>query len=147
MIQITQAIVAAARQIDTESGASDLTRKILEYPLRIREQQSIVRTAKTNLDAAKTNMAMEESTLISEISSEQNPDTLKPKYSNAEARQAELKKRMNESNDYKMVAMTNGEAEEVFFNASYDLQQLEGEFKAHCTAGEILAARLKFMGS
>lgn len=141
---VAQAIAAAAKQLEQDTGAGDMSKRILEFPTKIREQQKIVRVAKEVYDDAKGNLSQAEAAIVSDIAGTLD-DKGKPKFSNAESRKAEFEKRGRTDPDYQAALQAFDIAEEKYSSAQFDLQLLQDEFAAHRTVGDILAGRLKMM--
>jgi len=138
---IIEAMRTAKQQLIDNMGIDRFQERILDYPKWIREQQDQMTALSQQMKAAKSNLVAAEGLLLAEITAEIVP-TGKAKYSNKEAREAELARRKQFDPECLAALKQYNEAEEAFNAAQFDLQQLQDEFRAYLTAGELLAAKI-----
>ncbi len=144
-MEIAEAIKKAKRDMINEMGIDSFKNKLLNYPEQIRDQEKTITSLSQELKAAKGNLLAAEGLIMAEIVDETNLVTGKPKYSNKEAREAELAQRKQNDMEYVAALEHFNKAEEVYSSAQFDLKQLEDEFAAHKTAGQILAAKISLL--
>jgi len=131
----------AARTILDSYNTENLRHSLMEYPKRIKEARQEVNQAKKAWKDAELERATLEAELILAISVETN-EKGKPKYSNAEARSAELLRRKNTDPRYLQVAGKVAEAEAAFYEAQDTLQMLLDEYQSARIVARLIAGEL-----
>lgn len=97
--------------------------EILELPEKISKTQKEILEITDDITIAKNDMSITEARITTDIITEINPDTDKPRYSNETARKNELQTRLRKDDDYKEKQATyNGH------KASMELKQVKLEF-------------------
>jgi len=144
-MDLQEVIKQAKRELVKEMGIDPMITKIQEYPRKIREQQGKITALSQAMDAAKSNLMAAEGVLMAVITTEINPDTNKPRFSNKEARDAELNQKKLTDPEYRAALRQFNDAEEAYKSALFDLKMLEDEFKAHCTTGGMMASKLSLL--
>lgn len=132
------------KELEKQLDVDGFTANIMALPEKIRVQQEVYKEARTAFETAKSNLVNAESMLMTVITAETN-DNGKPKFSNDTLRRAELELRKNSDRDYneawELYKAALGEME----NEQFRLEQLQNEFKAYQTVGNLLSARLSLM--
>lgn len=113
--------------------------KLHQYPGLILDQKRKVRTCREVFGEAEANRSMREAELLSEIASEPNPATGKPMFSNAESRQAELKKRQDKDPDYQDYLREKRQAEMALNQAEDELEKLQNEYKSWLFVSDLVS--------
>lgn len=130
--------------ISTKEALSQLNieqvkEKLHQYPGLILDQKRKVRTCREAFSEAEANQSMRVAELLSEIASESNPATGKPMFSNAESRQAELKKRQNNDADYQDYLREKRQAEMALNQAEDELEKLQNEYKSWLFVSDLVS--------
>lgn len=142
---LAERVVVAANEIEQQLGLEYIVRRLMELPGQIRMQQDAVAAAKQAVEQAKGELELAEAILTVEISEAKDPRTGKALFSNAEARKAELAKRMATSQEYQAAAQTLAAAEEAHRSAQFDLDLLVNEFSAIRNVAALQARRLEII--
>jgi malonyl CoA-acyl carrier protein transacylase len=142
-ILLTAAIRDAALQVSENLGVQRLIDNVTSYPAKIREQQAVVSGCRRALDDAKAEVEQAKAILFAMVASE--TENGKARYSNKEAREAEVAVRMNRDSMYIEARNHYRSAEEDYNAAQFDLQGLDNEFKAHVKAADLVSAQLNLL--
>lgn len=137
----------AVEAILAEYETKTLKAKLLEFPALIKQQKQKVRAASQALKDAEQAKAEAEANLVVAISSEVNPNTGKPMYSNAEARNAELTNRRKTDPAYQASLRAAREAEWAANEAQSELEQLLDQFKAYRYVADLAARELALLAA
>lgn len=121
--------------------------KLLEFPGMIRKQKADLRNARGVYNDAAQEEAMIEADLAANIAAENNPNTLKPMFSNDKARQAELMRRKMASEGYRAAAATARTAEYRMNELQDGLEALQDKFKAYRYVVRLTAEELALFAS
>src|SRR5690606_17404399 len=144
-LAVVEQAVMAAREIEQHLGLDYLVQRLMELPGQIRMQQEAVAAAKQAVEQARSELELAEAVLTAEIGEAKDMKTGKPLFPNAEARKAELQKRMAASEEYQAAAKALAEAEEAHRRAQFYLDLLVNEFSAARNVAAIQARRLELI--
>lgn len=139
MSTIVEAILA---DLETKT----LKAKLREYPALLRRQKSIVAEKRQTLEDSKAARQALEAEMVAEIAAETNGNG-KPKFSNAEARAAELVNRKKQNPAYQEAEKACREAEWAANEAQFDLEKLIDEFKAYRYVVDLTARELALLAA
>jgi hypothetical protein len=132
-----------AEDILYDLNTTTIKSKLIDfYPDKIMDLKGKVRDARDRYKDAEADRAAEEANILAEIADEKDPATSKAKYSNNEARNAELLKRKRANKDYKIAAGVVRDAEQVLNRAEDELEACQNKFKATMFVAQILAAEV-----
>jgi hypothetical protein len=104
--------------------------QLLDFPDQIYRQKEKIRSLRQVFKDADSERALREADIASEIASETNPDTGKPVYSNAAARDDERLKRLARDPEYQQLLKKVREASMAVESAQDELERIENKFKA-----------------
>lgn len=124
-----------------------LKARLREYPALIRRQKSIVSEKRQALEDAKTVRQTMEAEMVAVIATEMNGNTGKPKFSNAEARAAELISRKRQNPACQEAEKVCREAEWALNEAQFELEKLIDEFKAYRYVVDLTARELALLAT
>jgi len=136
--------VEAINALLTAYNTENLRHSLMEYPRRIREARQAVNQARKALKDAELERATIEAELVLAISTETD-EKGKTKYSNAEARAAELLRRKASDPRYLEADQKVSMAEAEFNEASDTLQQLIDEYQSLRFAARLVVAELSML--
>lgn len=142
--EITAAIREAAIQVSDQLGVQRMIDGITSYPEKIRAQQTAVAECRRTFEDAKAEIEQAKAILFAQVTSEDNGNG-KPKYSNKEAREAEVTARMKDDAMCIFARNKLRGAEEDYNAAQFDLQRLDNEFRAHTKAADLVAAQINLL--
>jgi hypothetical protein len=123
-------------------NTEQLKNRLSEYPQKILDQKGRARDARDRYKDAEADRATEEAAILAEIADEKDPATGKAKFSNAEARNAELLKRRRANKDYQITAGVVRDAEQVLNREEDELEAVQNKFKATMFVAQIIAAEV-----
>lgn len=123
-----------------------LKAKLREYPALLRRQKNIVAEKRQALEDAKAARQALEAEMVAEIAAKTNGNG-KPKFSNAEARAAELINRKRQNPAYQEAEKACREAEWALNEAQFDLEKLIDEFKAYRYVVDLTARELALLAA
>ena len=133
MLQIkVETAKAISNQLVGEKNLHGLRSKLIEFPEQIGEQQKVINEATKTLTETRMNLKEVEAGLMIEISDEVNDKTGKAKYSNAEARNAELQVRRRHTPEYQAyknaeMDLTSAQTELTILTQKYEAYKLVTE--------------------
>lgn len=140
-----KAVYDAAKKVYQEMGADEIEQKLKDIPRQIAQQKQVVKIKRDEFADIQDDKNKEEALLASMIASELN-QLNKPKYSNAEARNAELFIRKQNSPEYIQAEAKFKKAEKELSDAVYKLEQLQDEFKSLRMVARIVCKKLALFG-
>lgn len=112
-------------------NTEQLRERLMEFPRRIKEQKAVVREAREEAEGLRRELEVVEAELFTDIQSEIDGDTNKPKFSNEKAREAELKRRKANDPEYSEKAEEVRQAERKQAEQQDYLEQLIDEYKSY----------------
>lgn len=104
--------------------------RLSSLPVAIRKQKDELADAKRSLAEAQNAKTEVEAMLTALIAAEVNPETGKPRFTNAQMRSAELVHRQKESTEYQAAKKECDRAEAFASSMQFNLEQLWDEFRA-----------------
>lgn len=122
-----------------------MKQKLFDFPGLIRAQKEKAEAARRALKEAQTTVTMLEAEIVAVISAAVDPTSMKPVYSNAEARTAELTRRKADNPTYKVASLALKAAERDVSSAQFDLERLQDEFKAYRYVVDLTARELALL--
>lgn len=140
-------IRSAAAAINDQLGVDSIREKLTNLPMQINGHQAAVFAAKGAVADAEQMVLAAKAELQAAIALETNPATLKPMFSNAEAREAELIRRQVADPGYKAAMARLRKAQEVYSQAQSAVEQLQNEFAAVKAVAHLVAGQLQLLGS
>ena len=140
-------IRAAATAINDQLGVDSIRQKLDELPMQIKGHQNAVFAARQAVAFTEQQVLAAKAELQAAIAVEINPSTGKPLFSNAETREAELIRRQMASPGYQAAAIQLIEAQEVYSQAQFEVEQLQNEFAAARSLANMVAGQLQLLGS
>lgn len=123
---MTRTVEALLAQYETKV----LKAKLLEFPALIRAVKDATYTARAMLREAEIEAAALEAAITVDVAAETG-DNGKPRYSNAEARAAEVARRKAEDPEYQGMRNDIRQFEWGLHEAQSNLEKLQDEFKAY----------------
>lgn len=120
---------------------SELKQNLISMPLKIQQQKKKIASIKEIVEKLKLELREIEANLTVEIANETNGGG-KAKFSNAEARAAELVRRKNESAEYQQVFKQLQENQLELENEQITLEYLLDQFSAFRNVARLTAAEL-----
>lgn len=130
-----------ANQILDSYNTENLRRSLMEYPSRISEARTWLNQARKALRDAEAEKATIEAEMILAISMETD-DKGKPKFSNSEARNAELQRRKTSDPMYIETAEKVARTEAEFNEANDRLQTVIDEYQSTRIVARLIAEEL-----
>ena len=115
--------------------------QLLDFPDQIYRQKERIRSLRQVFKDADSERALREADIASEIASETNPDTGKPIYSNAAARDDERLKRLAKDPEYQQLLKRVREASMAVEAAQDELERIENKFKASRYIAALITGR------
>ncbi len=131
----------AANQILTAYNTENLRHSLMTYPARIKSQRDEVNQARREYKDAELNRATGEAELLLAIGAETD-EKGKLRYSNAEARAAELLRRKATDGAYQDVAFEVSSIEAELAEAQDALQMLLDEYQSARMVARLIAAEM-----
>jgi len=120
-----------------------LKEKIGSLPDRLAFIDRTTRAIKENLTGVENRMNEIEVQLIYEISIETNGDEKpKPKFSNADARKAELQRRLSDYADYLKLKTEKAELDGDLLNNQIESDRLHNQFRANFAIKDLVVAEM-----
>ncbi len=116
--------------------------KLYEFPKQIKGQKALIRKYRGDLAAKNQEKEMLEAEFKAAIAAEKDPNTGKPAYSNAEARQAEFTRRAAQSAQYQQIAGEVNNAEFLMAEAQEELELLQDQYKSYRYVVQLVTAEL-----
>ena len=137
--------LTATQNLLEQFGSAKAKTSLIDLPDQIRAKRGAVAEARINLQDA-SNYVKEAEAILTAIIAGEVGENGKPKYSNAEARAAELLIRKRKDSTCRDAEDTYRLAEQTANNAQFDLDLLCDKFRAYRTVGKIIAAELSVLG-
>jgi hypothetical protein len=131
-----------ATEILNQLNTEQLKDRVAGYPALINAQKQVVRNARTKYSDCEQERATQEALIMADISATVNPQTRKPAFSNAEARQAELLKQKRVVHDYLDAEFAAKRAEMELNQAQDKLDMLFDEYKSACFVAGLVTAEV-----
>lgn len=142
--QIKAAIQQAALEITEQLGTQRLIDQLQGYPEQIHRQQARVAEAKRLLEDMKSQVEQAKAILTAQVASERDVHG-KPRFSNKEARDAEVAQRMGSDPMYLKARELMQHAENAYNAETFDAQRLDNQFRAAVRAADLVAAQLHLL--
>lgn len=140
-------IRAAAAAINDQLGVDSIRQKLEDLPMQIKGHQSAVFAVKMALADAEQMVLAAKAELQAAIAMELNLATGKPLFSNAETREAELIRRQVGDAGYQAAMAQFREAQEIYSQAQFAVEQFQNEFAAAKSVANMVAGQLQLLGS
>jgi len=131
--------------LDKYFNTEDIKQSLTGLPDAIAAQKSVVRKLRDTFQEADLPRKMMELEMIDDIAMEKNPSTGKATYSNDKMRDAELKRRKAEDEDYQEFQRHAKVAERELSAAEDELARLEQRFMAYGKVSEFVAAEMNLV--
>lgn len=142
--ELRDATREAAAGIAAEMGIDNCIARLKALPAQIEKREGALAEAKQNLEEAKAEMDLTRQIIVATVAEEIGGNG-KARYANAEARSAEVFRRLAEDDDYQAARREFQAAETVVHDEQFELNRLWNEFGANKVIGQILAARLNLL--
>ncbi len=142
---VRQAVKKAAMDITKDLDLPRIKSRLEDLPGEIRNQKNIVQNCRQVLNDLAVQKEQEEALLYSMISSEIGENG-KTKYSNKEARDAELIQRKQTSPTYQKIEQSCKEAESRLNKEQFVLESLQDEFRSLRIVAKITCKELSLLG-
>lgn len=133
------------QKILTIYETGNLKTKLLEFPALIQAQKKKIRVLRDTFKDADTECGIIEADLASQISAETDPNTGKPKFSNKEARDAELLKRKTRDTGYIAANQQARQARYAMNEAEDELEALQDKYRSYRYVVRLVSAELELM--
>lgn len=133
--------VAAINELLAAYNTENLRHSLMAYPARIKAQREVVNQTRRLLKDAELNRATGEAELLLAIGIETD-EKGKPRYSNAEARAAELLRRKATDAQYQDVAYEVSTIEAELTEAQDALQMLLDEYQSARMVARLISAEM-----
>lgn len=124
-----------------------LKARLLVYPEIIQAHKAGLREARETYNEAAARVAMLEAELATDIATETDPNTGKPKFSNDKTRQNELLRRRGTSPEYTEAAQEAREAERRMNELQDELEGLQDKFKSYRYITRLTAEELALLAT
>lgn len=142
--ELKDATREAAASIAAEMGIDNCIARLKVLPAQIEKREGALAEARRNLEEAKAGMDLARQIVVATVAEEIGGNG-KARYANAEARNAEVIRRLAEDDDYQTARREFQLAETVVSEEQFDLGRLQNEFGANKVIGQILAAKLNLL--
>lgn len=142
---VYDSIQYSREEIEKQLDVQGFQKNIMALPEKIRIQKEICKQTRTAFEEAKAAIVNAEAMLATIIASEVNEASGKPRFSNDNARRAELEIRKRHDFDYQQAWGPYKSALDEMDAEQFKLEQLYDELKAYQVVGGVLAARLSLM--
>ncbi len=124
-----------------------LKKRLNELPTQIAAAKAAAANARQQFDQAKQTVESVKANIMAEIAAEINPNSGKAAFSNAEARAAELTKRISTDAEFIAAQAAKDQAEKEMVQAQIEAERLQDQFSGTRMVAELTAAELKFLAS
>lgn len=141
---VYDSIQYSRQELEKQLDVKSFQENIMALPGKIRIQKEVCKQARTTFEEAKASLVNAEAMLATMIAAEVN-ESGKPRFSNDNARRAELEIRKQHDFDYQQAWGPYKEALDAMDAEQFKLEQLQDELKAYQVVGGVLAARLSLM--
>ena len=142
--EIKVATQTAMQEMLDELGTDNVIEKLNYLPVQIMDQEAKLLTKRRAIEEAKGNLELAKQIVVAEVSEERNGND-KPKYSNAEARSAEVTRRLAVDEDFQSAKRAFQMAEEGVGEGQFELNRLQNDFGATKAVAQLLAAKMNLL--
>lgn len=142
--EIKKVIRDAKAAIMAEMGIDNCIIKLRSLPVQIKQQETALADARRGLDEARGSLDLAKQIVIAMVAEERDING-KVMYSNAEARNAEVIRRLAVDDDFLAAKEAFKAAEDGVNQAQFELSRLQNDFGATKIVAQLLAARLNLL--
>lgn len=128
-----------------DANVEAIIARLSQLPIEIRRHKDAVAAANRAVEESQADVDRAEAVLVARIANDMNPQSGKPVFSNAEARQAELTQRRAKDEDYQIAFRALVDASEAKNTASFELEKLQDEFRSLGSVSRLVAAELSVL--
>lgn len=142
--ELRDATRKAAADIAAEMGIDNCIAKLKVLPAQIQAKEAALAEARRNLEEAKAEMDLARQIVVATVAEEIGGNG-KARYTNTEARSAEVIRRLAVDEDYQTARREFQATETGLNDEQFELNRLQNEFGASKIVGQILAAKLNLL--
>ena len=141
---IRDAAAQAVEQMIEQMGVNNIIAKLQSLPGQIEHQEAILKDTRDKADEAKGEMELAKQIVVAMVAEEREING-KAMYSNAEARNAEVTRRLASDEEYLEAKKEFQGAEDNVSSAQFELTRLHNEFGAAKVIGQMLADKMRLL--
>lgn len=134
----------AATDIMDELGIDNCIARLQVLPAQIKAQETAVADARRGLEETREGLDLVKQIIVATVAEEKNGGG-KARYSNAEARNAEVAQRLAIDPDYQKAKEVFRASEDEVSQTQFELSRLNNDFGATKIVGQLLAAKMNLL--